>query len=172
MNAVTRFAFGRPDPDQADTVPQVAARPATALVGRAFLATIFLISGITKFIDLESSISYADAAGLPWPEGLVPLAGVVEVLGGLSILFGVLARVGALVLAGFLVAATYYFHDFWNFGGLERQAQMIHFLKNMAIFGGMLLLIAEGAGRYSVDRLIRMRTAVVSLFRSQSIGPG
>ncbi len=157
MNTVTRFAFGRPIPEQAYTVPQVAARPATMLVGRMFLAAIFLISGVSKFIYLESTIEHAEAAGLPWPAGLVPLAGVVEVLGGLSILFGVLARIGALTLAGFLVLAAYYFHDFWNFGGAERQAQMVHFLKNMAILGGLLLIIAEGAGRYSLDWLMRRR---------------
>lgn len=157
MNTIARFAFGRPAPEEAAAFPQVAARPATALLGRVFLATIFLVSGVAKFFDLQSTISYAETAGLPWPEGLVPLAAVVEVLGGLSILFGVLARIGALALAGFLVLAALYFHDFWNLGGAERQAQMIHFLKNMAIFGGMLLLIAEGAGRYSVDRVIRKR---------------
>jgi putative oxidoreductase len=159
MNTVAQFAFGRPIPEQAHMVPQVAARPTTALIGRVFLATIFLISGVTKFVDLESSISSAAAVGLPWPEGLIPLGAVVEVLGGLSILFGVVARIGALALAAFTVIATFYFHDFWNFGGLERQAQMIHFLKNLAILGGMLLLMAEGAGRYSLDHLIRKRMA-------------
>jgi putative oxidoreductase len=159
MNTVAQFAFGRPIPEQAYTVPQVAARPTTALIGRVCLATIFLMSGVTKFVDLESSIRYATTVGLPWPEGLIPLGAAVEVLGGLSILFGVVARIGALALAAFTAIATFYFHDFWNFGGLERQAQMIHFLKNLAILGGMLLLMAEGAGRYSLDHLIRKRMA-------------
>jgi putative oxidoreductase len=155
MNAVERFAFGRPISAREHTLPQVAARPATALVGRVFLATIFLVSGLSKFGDFDSSIRYAEAAGLPWPEGLVPLAAVIEVLGGLSILFGALTRIGALALAGFLVIAAFYFHDFWTLAGAERQIQMAHFLKNMAIFGGMLLLIAEGAGRYSADWVLR-----------------
>ena len=157
MNAVERFTFGRPISVSEQTLPQVAARPATALVGRVFLAAIFLVSGVSKFTDMGSSIAYAESAGLPWAEGLVPLAAVVEVLGGLSILFGAVTRIGALALAGFLVISAFYFHDYWNLVGAERQAQMAHFLKNMAIFGGMLLLIAEGAGRYSVDRMLRKR---------------
>src|SRR5690606_36047888 len=125
---------GRPIPYQASAIPQVAARPLTALVGRVCLAIIFLVSGVGKFTDLGASIGYARSAGLPWPEGMVPLAGVVEIVGGLSILFGALTRIGALALAVFLVPAALYFHDYWTLTGPERQAQMIHFLKNLAIF--------------------------------------
>lgn len=157
MNAIARFAFGRPLPQRTYSVPQVAARPATALVGRVCLATIFLVSGIGNLLDLPGTIAYAEAAGLPWARGMVLLAAVLEVVGGLSILLGLLARIGALGLAVFLLLAAFFIHDFWNFVGPERQMQQIHFLKNLAIFGGMLLIIAEGAGRYSIDRMLRRR---------------
>ncbi|MFO7562474.1 MAG: DoxX family protein [Enhygromyxa sp.] len=157
MNAVAQFAFGRPTSDESLALPRVAARPATTLFARVALATIFIVAGVSKFADMGGSIAYGQSAGLPWPAFAVPLGAVVEVVGGVSILFGLLTRIGALALALFLAVAGFYFHDFWNLAGAERQMQMIQFLKNLAIFGGMLLLIAYGAGRYSFDRFIRER---------------
>ena len=71
--------------------------------------------------------------------------------GGLSVLTGFKARWGALALVLFLVPVTAIFHNFWTLQGMEQQMQMIHFMKNLAIMGGLLSIVARGAGLASVD---------------------
>jgi putative oxidoreductase len=154
MNAIARFTFGRPIPDER-AGPAVAARPGTMLVGRILLATIFVMAGINKFFDFEGTRQMMQAQGVPWVTGLLAIAALAEIGGGLSILTGTVARIGALGLLAYLVITTLVFHDFWSFSGAERQVQMVNFLKNLAIMGGLILLIAEGPGRYSLDRMLR-----------------
>ncbi len=85
------------------------------------------------------------------------LAGAIAFLiaGSLSIIVGFRTRIGAGLLAVFLVAATYYFHDFWNFTGSEQQQQMIQFMKNLSLLGAMLFLMANGPGPASLDNRAR-----------------
>ena len=79
-------------------------------------------------------------------------------LGGLSLILGAWTRIGAFFLLVFIVAATYYFHDFWKFADpTQQQLQTIQFMKNMAIGGGLLSLIAFGGGPWSVDGWIAKR---------------
>lgn len=123
----------------------------TPLVARAFLALIFIVVGVGKIGGWEGTAGYMASKGMP----LVPLflAGTiaVEVLGGLSLLLGLKARWGALVLAAFLVPVTLVFHGFWALEGMERQVQMVSFMKNVGLMGGLLLVALHGSGRYSVD---------------------
>ena len=81
------------------------------------------------------------------------LAGAIVflIVGSLSIIAGYKARIGAALLFVFLVLATYFFHDFWNFDGPQRQLQMIQFMKNLSLMGTMLFLMATGAGPMSLD---------------------
>jgi putative oxidoreductase len=90
--------------------------------------------------------------GIPAAQVLLVGAIAFEVAGGLSILLGYRPRIGAVLLLVFLVLATYYFHDFWKVeDAKERQDQMVHFLKNLAIMGAMVLIIANGTGPMSLD---------------------
>ncbi len=130
-------------------------RPTTALIGRILLSAIFLTSGLAKLVDTDKTAGYMDAAGIPAAHTLAIIAGLAELLGGLSILFGVLTRIGALGLIVFLIPTTLIFHSFWTFEGAAQQAQMANFMKNLAIMGGLFLLVAHGAGRYSVDARLR-----------------
>ena len=94
--------------------------------------------------------------GVPVP-GLM-LVGAIGflVVDSVSVIVGLWTRVGAGLLLVFLILATYYFHDFWAFEGPEQQAQMIQFMKNVSLMGGMLFLIANGACGLSLDaRLAR-----------------
>jgi putative oxidoreductase len=84
----------------------------------------------------------------------------VELAGGLSILLGFKARWGAVLLFLYLIPVSLVFHDFWAYTGMERNMQMAHFFKNVAIMGGMLLLTAFGPGGYSVDSRVEERQAV------------
>ena len=115
-------------------------------VGRLLLAAIFLISAIGKLFNPAGTIGYIGAVGLPLPELGYLLAVVVEIGGGLLLIAGYRTRLVAVTLAVFTVATAIFFHN--QFGD---QNQMIHFLKNLAITGGLLQVAAFGAGRFSLD---------------------
>lgn len=156
MNALARLTYGRPL-EEREAAARIAPRPGTLLIGRVLLATIFVISGLGKLMQWDQTVAYMTAQGLPWAAGLLVIAAAAEILGGLSIATGTFARLGALGLVVYLVITTVVFHDFWNLAGAERQAQLIHFLKNLAILGGLLALVAHGAGRYAVDRTVEKK---------------
>jgi len=122
------------------------------VVGRIFLVGIFLSSAVmNKIPNFESVSGYMSSAGVPLPK--VMLAGAITFLlaGSLSILIGYKARVGALLLFVFLALASYFFHDFWNMTGDAVQAQQIQFMKNLALMGAMLMIMANGVGKPSFD---------------------
>lgn len=125
-----------------------------ALLGRVLLATIFLVSGCGKLLAPSDTIAYIASAGLPLPPAAYAVTLVVELAGGLLLLIGFKARLAALVLALFSIAAAAQFHS--AFGDPD---QWIHFMKNLAIAGGLLQVFAFGAGAISVDaqRVARRR---------------
>lgn len=115
-------------------------------IGRLFLATLFLLSGVSKLTSAAATTAYIASAGLPLPGVAYVITVIVEIAGGLLLLVGLQARLAAAVLAVFTLAAAMFFHN--NFAD---QNQMIHFLKNVAITGGLLQVAAWGAGRWSLD---------------------
>lgn len=115
------------------------------LAGRIFLAAIFLISGLGKIGAYAGTAAYMASVGVPG--ALLPAVIAVEVLGAIAIIVGWKTRITAFLLAGFTLLSGVLFHS--NFGD---QVQMIMFLKNVAITGGFLLLVANGAGALSLDR--------------------
>jgi putative oxidoreductase len=118
------------------------------LIGRLLLAQIFLISGLSKFGAWEGTQAYMAAMGVP---GALLLAVVaLEVLGGLALALGLFARPVALALAAFSLLAALLFHA--DFGD---QNQLIHFMKNLAMAGGLLFVWLHGAGRLSLDNWLR-----------------
>lgn len=84
---------------------------------------------------------------------------LVELGGGLALLFGYQARLAAALLALWLVPVTLTFHNFWAFHGPDQQAQVVNFLKNLAIIGGLLRLASDGAGAISLDARRRRTSA-------------
>lgn len=121
------------------------------LVGRILLAALFIPAGISKISGFAGTAGYIASKGLPLPELGAAIAIAVEVLAGLAILFGLGTRVAALVLAVFTIAATYFFHNFWAMSADQAMMQQLMFMKNIAVVGGLLVLAAHGAGRFSVD---------------------
>lgn len=117
-----------------------------ALLGRVLLATIFLVSGFGKLMAPADTIAYIESAGLPLSQAAYAITLVVELLGGLLLLIGFKARLAALVLALFSIATAAQFHS-----ALGDQNQSIHFMKNLAMAGGLLQVFAFGAGAISVD---------------------
>jgi putative oxidoreductase len=105
-----------------------------------------------KLFSVSGTAGYIAAKGLPFPELLAVAAGLVEVIGGLLVVIGWQTRLAATALLLFTAAAAFLFHDFWNLpAGPERVAQMVHAWKNLSIIGGLMVLAAAGAGRWSLD---------------------
>ena len=121
-------------------------------VGRIFLGLIFVVSGIGKITGYAGTASYMASKGLPLVDILLPLTILVELGGGLLLALGWKARWAAAALLLFLIPTTLIFHQFWGIDPKLVQMQKIHFLKNVAIMGGMLMVLASGAGAWGVDR--------------------
>jgi putative oxidoreductase len=121
----------------------------TLLAARMGIGVIFLASGFGKVAGWSGAVAHAASRGVP----AILLAGAtaLELLGAISLLAGWKTRWGAAALLVFLVPVTLVFHDFWAAQGPEVQLQMIQFLKNVAIGGGLLAVIAAGPGTFSVD---------------------
>jgi putative oxidoreductase len=124
------------------------------IVGRVLLSLIFLMSAFGKLTNWSGTVEYMASKELPAIPVLLIAAILFEGLGGLSVLTGFKARLGALALVVFLLIVTPIFHNFWAYTGQEQQAQMINFLKNVAILGGLLTVVARGPGPGSLDRTV------------------
>ena len=126
--------------------------PAAALVGRALLAAIFLHEAVSKLTAYSAALAYMRAFGVPGE--LLPFAIAVELGCGVLILCGYQTRAAALVLAAFCLATAVLFHR-----NLGDRNQLLHFEKDLAIAGGLLVLFAHGAGAWALDALRLGRTS-------------
>jgi putative oxidoreductase len=117
-----------------------------ALSGRILLSAIFLLSGVSKIGASAGMIAYIESVGLPFPSLALAIAILVEVGGGIALILGYRTRLVAAGLALFSVATALAFHN-----QLGDQNQFIHFFKNIAMAGGLLQVVAFGAGRFSLD---------------------
>lgn len=125
---------------------------ALALVSRILLALMFLDSGYSKIGGFAATAGYIASKGLPAPEVLAGAALAVELLAGVLLVIGWKARWAAAALVVFTVVATMFFHNYWTLPAAQQLMQKLMFLKNVAVTGGLLLVIAFGPGRWSVDR--------------------
>lgn len=117
-----------------------------SLIGRVLLSLIFIVSGLSKVADPAGTIGYISSVNAPMPEVAYGIAVFVELVLGFALLVGYQARLAATVIAVFTLMAAFLFHN--NFAD---QIQMIMFMKNITIAGGLLLIVAHGAGGFSVD---------------------
>lgn len=116
-----------------------------APAGRTLIAALFLIAGLGKIGSYEGTAAYMASQGVPG--AALPLVIALEVLGALAIILGWHTRIVAFLLAGFSGVSALLFH-----ADLGDPTQQVMFLKNFAIAGGFLLLVAHGAGAWSLDR--------------------
>src|SRR5580658_9663263 len=124
---------------------QVTLERFSGVAGRVLLAVLFLLSGLGKLGAYSATAAFMSSAGVPG--ALLPLVIATEVIGSLAIMLGWKTRVVAVLLAGFSLLTAIVFHH--NFAD---QMQMIEFLKDVSIAGGLLLLVAKGPGPLSIDR--------------------
>lgn len=116
------------------------------VLGRLLLAHIFLISGFDKIGGYADTQAYMGSAGVP--TALLPLVILVEIGGALLLIIGWKTRWAALALAGFSALAAIFFHTNWS-----DPMQLVQWMKNWTIVGGMLVVFAVGPGALSVDAL-------------------
>lgn len=120
---------------------------ALQLIGRIAIAPLFLLSGIAKLTDLETSLTYIASAGLPLPAAALGIAILVELIGGALLVVGYKTRFVAGTVGVFTLVTALAFHN-----RLADQVQFLFFMKNIAITGGLLQVVAFGGGRWSLDR--------------------
>lgn len=126
--------------------PSITTHESTALLGRILVGIVFLSSGLSKLAAPVATLRYISAMGLPLPLLGFAIAVLIEVGAGLVLNVGWRTRAVAALLSVFTVATALIFHH--QFGD---QNQLIHFLKNIAMTGGLLQIVAFGAGHFSVD---------------------
>jgi putative oxidoreductase len=119
---------------------------AAALAGRLLLSALFLHEAWSKLTAFMAAVAYMQAFGVPGQ--LLPLAIAIELSGGLLILLGYQTRIAALVLAAFCVATAFLFHT-----KLGIRNELLHFEKDLAIAGGLLVLAGHGAGAWAIDAI-------------------
>jgi putative oxidoreductase len=121
-------------------------------VGRVALVALFIKSGAEKLIDPSGLTGMLAAKAFPMPKLFAYAAGIAEVSLGILVAVGWQARIAAFGLIAFTIVATLLAHGYWDMTGSARRANEAAFWKNLAIIGGLMMLIASGAGRFSVDR--------------------
>ena len=122
------------------------------LVGRCMIAALFILAGVQKLQNWDSTTLYMAEHGISMIQPLLALSIVVEIGAGIGLVIGFRTRLLALVLFAFTLIVSFQLHDFWTIAEAEvARAEAQLFAKNMAIAGGLLLLVGLGAGGWSYD---------------------
>ena len=121
------------------------------LAGRILMAFIFVFAGIGKVTGFDGTVGYIASKGLPAPHLAALGAIAIELGGGLLLMIGWKARWAAAALMVFTALTAVIFHDFWAAPAGQAQDQMIHFMKNLSMMGGLLMAVVHGSGPLSVD---------------------
>ena len=115
------------------------------LLGRIFISVLFFINGIFKINNYEGTIEWMDGYGLP---GIMIIpAIIIEIVAPILIVIGYKTKIAAALLFLFCISTAFIFHNEFS-----DQMQLTAFLKNIALAGGFMFLIANGAGAYSLDK--------------------
>jgi putative oxidoreductase len=121
------------------------------LAGRILIALIFLMAGLGKITGFEHTVGYIASKGLPLPQLAAVGAIIVEMGGGIMLVLGWKTRLAAAAIFVFTGMAALFFHDFWAVAPDQAQNQMIHFMKNISMMGGLIYVVVHGAGALSLD---------------------
>jgi putative oxidoreductase len=123
-------------------------------IGRILLALIFVLAGIRKLGAIAATTATMEKHGIPHADMLVWGVVALELGGGLALMAGFLARLMALLFFLYLIALAVLFHPYWATAANEFAAQRGEFYGHLSMMGGMLFVVAFGAGPFSIDSLI------------------
>jgi len=130
-----------------------------ALVARILLAILFVLGGYNKlFGGIPGTVAFMTSHGIPFPNVLVWGAIAVELGVGLCLMAGLFARWAALILAAYTLALGLIFHAYWAAPAADARVERIIFFNHISIIGGMLAIVAFGAGCLSLDALMRRKS--------------
>ncbi len=121
------------------------------LVARILLVLVFLLAGLNKIMNYDATVADIAAHGVPLAVVATPLAILFELGGAILVVLGYRTREAALALILFTVLATLFYHRFWEMSGQEQTINMIMFLKNLGLIGGLALLWHVGPGALALD---------------------
>lgn len=124
------------------------------LIGRILIALIFVLSGISKLGAIAATSNHMASVGIPYANDLVWSAVALELGGGAMLIVGLLTRLVALALFFYTLVLAVLFHPYWAFTGAAAHTQHAYFYEHLAMMGGMLFVVAFGAGPYSLDALV------------------
>lgn len=125
------------------------------LIGRIFLSAIFIFEACDSIWYFEKTKMTMDHYGFTLYQDTMLYAAIfLLVLGGLMVLFGYRSTLGSAMLLCYWVPVTFTVHDFWNAPKDQLRIESILFMKDVAIIGGLLMLMGKGSGRYSIKRLL------------------
>ena len=128
---------------------------ALILVGRILLAWVFVGSAYGAISNFSGSVGYSRSLNLPAPELFTATNIVLETLISVGLILGIGTRYCAVLTFVFVLVATAIAHRYWEYpAGAQQIAQYNHFLKNISIMGGAVLVFVTGAGRFSFDRTL------------------
>ena len=122
------------------------------LASRILIALIFVFAGFGKITGFEGTVGYIASKGLPLPQLAAAGAIIIELGCGTMLVLGLKTRWTAAAMLIFTGLAALFFHNFWAVSPDQAQNQMIHFMKNIAIMGGLLFVVINGGGPLSLDR--------------------
>ena len=117
---------------------------AVFVLGRLFLGAHFFIAGIRNFTNLDVWIPRMEGRGVPQPKLALIFAFAAQTVGGALVATGLWPAVGAAALIAFTIVATIAWHNFWDYTGEERRVHINYCLTNMALIGGLLMVVAMG----------------------------
>lgn len=126
--------------------------PMVLLAGRILIGAIFLNAGLRKLLGFAGTVGYFTKLGFPAPEVFTVLAIIIEVGGSILLIIGWKTRWVAWLLSLFVLIAAFAAHRFWEFDAAQYANQMNHFLKNLAIIGGLFFVASFGPGSISVEK--------------------
>ncbi len=130
-------------------------RDITDLIGRILLSAIFFFEAIDSALYFEKTRDSMTHHGLTWNQDMLLYGAILFLLmGGTMVLLGYRSSLGAILLLMYWIPVTFIVHDFWAYPEDQIRLQKILFMKDMAIIGGLLMLLGKGSGRYSVKRLL------------------
>jgi putative oxidoreductase len=126
-------------------------RALTDPLARILIAAIFVYTGISKFTHFYATAHMIGDRGIPLAEIATSIAILIELGGAMMIIIGWQTRLAAAIQFVYLMFITFMFHNFWAAPPQLHDLQLLNFLKNVGIMGGLLILATRGAGASSVD---------------------
>ncbi len=125
------------------------------LLGRIFIAFLFIYEALDSLVFYDKTKATMSLYGLTWHQDFL-LVTIIFILlfGAILVLIGYYANFGAILLILYWLPFTLIVYSFWDDPQEEQRKNAVFFMRNLAMIGGLLLLMANGAGKYSIKRLI------------------